>query len=242
FIGFHVAFGPMHLTGFAGMPRRVYTYLPDLGWDLLNVISSVGAFIFAAGVLVFLINVFRSSQMGKAAGDNPWNAGTLEWATDSPPPSYNFASIPVVRSRQPLWDEPAKVEGLEERVETEHERLMLQIDRRETLGTSILDATPQMRIVLPGPTIVPFLAALAASFTFVSTMINIALIPIGGFLIFVTLVMWHWPQTRDLETSKAGPQGALPTSSVASHYRIQPPVWWGMIFLILIEFGSSLPR
>jgi len=235
FIGFNVAFMPMHLTGFAGMPRRVYTYLPGLGWDLLNVISTVGAFIFAGAVLLFLVNVFRSLQMGEPAGDDPWNAGTLEWATNSPPPPYNFARIPIVQSRQPLWDEPDTVENVENEFETEVDALKLQIDRRETLGTSILDAVPQMRIVLPGPTIVPFLAALAASFTFISAMINIALIPIGALLIFFALVAWHWPRTRAMSISKEGAPGSLPTDVVASHYGSKPPVWWGMIFLILIE-------
>jgi heme/copper-type cytochrome/quinol oxidase subunit 3 len=235
FIGFNVAFMPMHVTGFLGMPRRVYTYQAGLGWEVLNVISTIGAFIFAAGVLVFLYNVFRSLQHGDPAGDNPWNAGTLEWATNSPPPPYNFARIPVVHSRDPLWDQRAQVEDVEDQVETDNTQLMMQLDRRETPGTSILDAVPQMRIVLPGPSIVPFLTALAASFTFLSAMINVALIPVGALLVFVTLVMWHWPRTHELSISKAGPPGALPTSIVASHYGSHPPIWWGMILLMLIE-------
>jgi len=235
FIGFNVAFGTMHLTGFLGMPRRVYTYLPGLGWDVVNVISTVGAFVFAAGVLVFLINVLRSLQLGAPAGDNPWNASTLEWATSSPPPPYNFAQIPVVRSRDPLWEEPEQVERVEDEVESENQRLMMKLDRRETLGTSILDAKPQMRIVLPGPTIVPFLTAVAASVTFISAMINLAFVPVGMLLVFIMLVVWHWPRTRELSISKAGPVGALPTSVVASHHGAHPPIWWGMIFLILIE-------
>lgn len=237
FIGFHIAFGPMHLTGFLGMPRRVYTYLPGLGWDALNVISTIGAFIFAAGVLVFLVNVFRSLQNGDRAGNNPWNAGTLEWATESPPAPYNFAQIPIVRSRHPLWEQKTTVENTITEPEPAHDILKLKLDRRETLGTSILDAVPQMRIVLPGPTLVPFFTALAATFTFVGVMINLILVPIGAFLVFVSLVIWHWPsrEERDPQYAKAGPEGSLPTSLAPSKSGHQPPFYWGIIFLCLIE-------
>ena len=235
FIGFNVAFLPMHLTGFLGMPRRVYTYLPGMGWDMLNVISTVGAFIFAAGFLLFLINVYRSQRYGEVPGDNPWDAGTLEWAIASPPPAYNFAQIPVVRSRQPLWDEPEKVADVDELPQADYSSFALQSERRETLGTSILDAVPQMRIVLPQPSIVPFLTAVATAFTFIMTMVNLSLVPVGMVLVFIMLAVWNWPEHRDMRITKAGPPGALPTSPVASSHGHKPPVWWGMVFLILIE-------
>ena len=103
-IGFNVTFMPQHLLGLAGMPRRVYTYPAGLGWDSLNAMSTVGAYIMGLGVLIFVANVFLSLRAGRAAGDNPWEAWTLEWATASPPPAYNFAAIPAVTSRRPLWD------------------------------------------------------------------------------------------------------------------------------------------
>ncbi len=104
FIGFNMTFLIQHVLGLAGMPRRVYTY-PNLpGWGVMNLISTIGAFILGISVLVFLWNLFVSFQQGEAAGDNPWNAWTLEWATSSPPPERNFTMVPPVRSRRPLWD------------------------------------------------------------------------------------------------------------------------------------------
>lgn len=245
FIGFHVTFFPMHITGFVGMPRRVYTYLDGLGWNELNLISTIGAFIVTAGLLLFLANVYRALRTGKEAGPNPWNAGTLEWATTSPPLPYNFVQIPVVRSREPLWDAPEEQEQrAREASELEEEGVLaLSTDRRETLGTTMLDATPEQRVVLPANTWLPLLTALAVGFTFISVMIDLVLVPIGAFLIFVLIVSWHWPtgRQRDMAYAKAGPPGSLPTSTVSTAYGAKPPYANGMWFLILIEtvvFGS----
>jgi cytochrome c oxidase subunit 1 len=103
-IGFHLTFDTMHFSGFLGMPRRIFTYDPGRGWETLNLIGSVGAIFQAVGVLCLVINLLRSLRHGKVAGNDPWDAWTLEWATTSPPPVYNFESAPVVRSRRPLWD------------------------------------------------------------------------------------------------------------------------------------------
>ena len=103
-IGFHLTFDFMHIPGLLGMPRRVYTYEPGRGWDTWNFIVTVGVFFQAAGILVFLGNLLWSYFRGKTAGSDPWDAWTLEWSTNSPPPAYNFSSIPVVKSRRPLWD------------------------------------------------------------------------------------------------------------------------------------------
>ncbi|MGC2659606.1 MAG: cytochrome c oxidase subunit I [Bryobacteraceae bacterium] len=102
--GFNMTFLPLHWAGFLGMPRRIYTYAPGRGWDDLNLIASIGVIFQAIGILAFVWNVLRSAKWGKAAGDDPWDAWTLEWATSSPPPEYNFEKIPVVRSSRPLWD------------------------------------------------------------------------------------------------------------------------------------------
>ena len=103
-IGFHLTFDFMHIPGLLGMPRRIYTYEPGRGWDLWNVIITIGVFFQASGVLLLVANLAISYFRGKAAGSDPWDAWTLEWSTSSPPPPYNFAVTPVVRSRRPLWD------------------------------------------------------------------------------------------------------------------------------------------
>jgi cytochrome c oxidase subunit 1 len=103
-VGFHLTFDFMHVPGLLGMPRRIYTYEPGRGWDTWNVIVTVGAFFQAAGILAFIVNLVWSSSRGRPAGSDPWDAWTLEWSTTSPPPEYNYASIPEVKSRRPLWD------------------------------------------------------------------------------------------------------------------------------------------
>jgi heme/copper-type cytochrome/quinol oxidase subunit 3 len=104
YVGFMLTFGPMHLAGVFGMPRRIYTYEPDRGWELLNQLTTLGALIQVPSYAIFLYNVVASLRKGRLAGNDPWDAWTLEWATTSPPPSYNFAQSPTVRSRRPLWD------------------------------------------------------------------------------------------------------------------------------------------
>jgi cytochrome c oxidase subunit 1 len=103
-IGFHLTFDFMHIPGLLGMPRRIYTYEPGRGWETWNMIVTIGVIFQAAAVLCFVFNLVQSYFKGRLAGNDPWDAWTLEWAIPSPPPAYNFAVIPQVKSRRPLWD------------------------------------------------------------------------------------------------------------------------------------------
>lgn len=103
-VGFHTTFFPQHIAGMLGMPRRIYTYDAGRGWEIWNLISSIGVIFQAVGIACFVINLLWSYWKGRKAGDDPWDAWTLEWSTTSPPPEYNFEKLPVVRSRRPLWD------------------------------------------------------------------------------------------------------------------------------------------
>ena len=103
-IGFNLTFGPLHIAGILGMPRRIYTYDAGRGWEIWNQLASLGALIQGIAVLVFAWNMIVSLRRGAVAGNDPWDAWTLEWSTTSPPPEYNFATLPEVRSRRPLWD------------------------------------------------------------------------------------------------------------------------------------------
>jgi cytochrome c oxidase subunit I len=105
FIGLNLTFFPMHMLGLLGMPRRQWTYHEGLGWNLYNLVASIGSALIAVGILFLIINLVRSFKSGARAGADPWDAWTLEWATASPPPEYNFVRTPVVRSRRPLWDQ-----------------------------------------------------------------------------------------------------------------------------------------
>jgi cytochrome c oxidase subunit 1 len=184
FIGTNLTFFPMHLLGMDGMPRRVYTYLPEMGWGDMNLLASVGAAILVAGVLCFGVNVLVSLRQGVVAGADPWGGPTLEWATTSPPPAWNFQLIPVVESREPLWSELAALP-----VATG-----LRSDRREILVTSALDAVPNNRHEHPGETYWPLMMALAIGVTFIGAVFT----PWGyvaGFLFaMVAFAGWAWPR------------------------------------------------
>jgi cytochrome c oxidase subunit I+III len=189
FSGFNLTFFPMHQLGFKGMPRRVYTYLPGLGWEWMNLLATLGAAILAAGVLLFLVDAFRSLRVGEVAGDNPWEAGTLEWATSSPPPPYNFASIPTVAGSEPLWDrqpDQPVVTGV-------------RSDLREVLVTHTLDAEPDHKVLMPDPTMWPFVSALAVTGMFIGSIFTPLAVPIGAIPVTAALIGWFWPKQQEHE-------------------------------------------
>ena len=194
FIGFNLAFLPMHLTGLFGMPRRVYTYADGMGWDTLNLITTIGSFVLAVGVLLFVINVLKSLKSGAPAGPNPWDAPGLEWSTPSPPPPYNFAVIPTVASRTPLWENRLGESGVVSSVD----RGMLLSQGKESIGSSAVDAEPDMILHMPEDSVAPFLLAIGATVLFVGMLLKVwFVIGIGVVLIALGTLLWLWPR-RDL--------------------------------------------
>jgi cytochrome c oxidase subunit 1 len=183
FIGFHLTFFPMHILGLEGMPRRVYTYQPDLPWHGMNLFVSASATILSAGFLVFFIDLIASARSGPAAGDNPWDAPTLEWATASPPPAYNFAHIPVVDGLSPLWDQPGTLKVANG----------LRTDRREVLITTITTAEPQARESSPRNSIWPLLAAIATTSMLIWSIFSPWAVVWGSIPVAITLIGWFWP-------------------------------------------------
>jgi len=201
FIGANVAFFPMHITGMLGMPRRIYTYQAGLGWTDLNVITTVGAYIFALGVGLFIFDFFRSLKHGAIAGNNPWDAPTLEWSVSSPPPPYNFAVIPVVRSRHPLW-----AERLGEASSTAGPELPVLEDGRETIGTSMLDSRPQEVLLMPEDSIWPFLLSSALLVFFYGILTSLWwLAIIGAVGLATTMTGWFWPSAPPDDHSRLLP-------------------------------------
>jgi cytochrome c oxidase subunit 1/cytochrome c oxidase subunit I+III len=191
FIGFNIAFLPMHLTGLRGMPRRIYTYAPGMGWSTLNMITTIGAFILAVGILLLIVNIINSLFRGEVAGPNPWDGGTLEWSIPSPPPPYNFDVIPLVRSRYPLWEEQ-----LGEDRRSIIDRGMILDNGRETIGTSAFDGRPDIILKMPGDSIAPLLLTIALTIGFVGLLINLWwMAGLGAVLCFAVLALWLWPRS-----------------------------------------------
>jgi cytochrome c oxidase subunit I+III len=189
FIGTNVTFFPMHQLGLLGMPRRVYTYYSDMGWNGLNLTASVGAGIVATSVLLFLVNVVVSLKRGAVAGNDPWNAPELEWATTSPPPAYGFLHLPVVESRTPLWTSAPElpvVTGMRD-------------DVRESLVTSLLDATPIHKHLIPEATPWPFLTAVGVAIFFITLIFTPWGMVIGSIAAFPPLLMWAWPTRKSFK-------------------------------------------
>jgi cytochrome c oxidase subunit 1 len=189
FIGFSLTFFPLHQLGLKGMPRRVYTYLPGLGWEGLNLLATLGGVLMALSVALFLVNAFVSLRTGERAGDNPWEASTLEWATSSPAPVYNFARIPTVAGRDALWD----------RRENQPVVTGVRDDLREVLVTSVLDAEPDNKILMPQPSIWPFLSAVATAGLFLGSIFTPWAVPIGAVPVTIALIAWFWPSRQDHE-------------------------------------------
>jgi cytochrome c oxidase subunit I+III len=182
FVGFNLTFFPLHRVGLAGMPRRVYTYLPETGWGFLNHLASSGAALMFLGVLALLINLIRSLRLGEVAGSDPWGANTLEWSTPSPPPLHGWVHPPAVRSRDPLWDRSGDAPAV----------TGLSSDKREVLVTTTLDAVPDHRYVMTGDSITPILTAAFVAYAWIGGMFHPVNLPIAAGLVTLALYKWFW--------------------------------------------------
>jgi cytochrome c oxidase subunit 1 len=197
FIGFNLTFFPMHMSGLLGMPRRIYTYTDGYGWDLYNLLSTIGAFVIALSVLTFIINFVMSVRSGKRAGADPWDARTLEWSIPSPPPHYNFAEIPQVHARDDFWhhkyQEDAEgnvvpvMAGAAHATETAH-------------GGDGHEEGHAEGIHLPTPSFFPLIASLGFPLVATGLIYDYALVPVGATLIVVGLYGWALePATEEVD-------------------------------------------
>jgi cytochrome c oxidase subunit I len=192
FIGFNLAFFPMHILGVLGMPRRIYTYKAGLGWDSTNMLMTVGAFILAFGILLTLINYFWSLKHGVIAGKNPWNADTLEWSTESPPAPYGSVHIPTVITRHPLWDE------YEEEEDPRGERVLDQ--DRLTLSSTWLDAETVAVARMPEDSILPLLLGIGFFVIFLALTFQWMWVVVGALVYsFFIAAVWFWPKPQQGE-------------------------------------------
>jgi cytochrome c oxidase subunit I+III len=214
FIGFNATFLLMHLTGLLGMPRRVYTYSAGLGWDWLNLLSSLGSFVMAIGIAVIILDFLLHFRFGSPAPANPWNADTLEWATATPPEAYNFVSLPSVTSRHPLWDQP----GLAEQIAAgQHHLARVVGDHRELLGVSVTRGEVRELFRVPGNSWIPLQLALVLAVVCVcllSRAYSVALI--AAAIALAMCLRWSWysgshPGSAPLQSDT--PPGVRPSSS-----------------------------
>jgi cytochrome c oxidase subunit I+III len=237
FVGFNVAFLPMHLSGMRGMPRRVFTYPAELGLDGLNLASTVGAFILAAGLAFVVIDVVRPKKRQPWSSRNPWDAGTLEWVQQMPARSWGIRSIPEIDSRYPLWDQPNLMRDIDEG------RFYLpdaEEGRRETIITSVIDARPLQCQRLPGNSFVPLVAALTTGGFFIFGTFHLWWLAVVS-LVVAAGVIWWWlwrgtalPPDKPLKDVGLGLSLPTSTSGMASIG------WWGMLITLLADVTAFL--
>ena len=229
-IGFHLTFVPMHLTGLLGMPRRVYTYSPELGVEWLNLVSTAAGFVLAVGIVAILVDAGLCFLHGRRARANPWRAGTLEWAIPRPVPNYNFASAPQVADAWPLWRDPelpakvARADGL--LGAPAH-------GRRELLGTGIVSARPEQVVFLSGSSWLPLLCAAVITVLLACFIAGYYLAAAACLLPLVALFSnWAWSTGwpgAPIQVDAGGGQ-ALPSQYACRN----APGWWAVVVTMLI--------
>ncbi|WP_062012513.1 cytochrome c oxidase subunit I [Aureimonas sp. AU4] len=236
FAGFNIGFFPMHYSGMIGMPRRVWTYPKALGLELPNLVSTVGAFIFAAGFLIVVADMLRPRK-DPYASRNVWNAGTLEWSGEVPDQPWGVRSIPIVRSRYPLWDQPNFVDDMDKG------RFYLpdaQEGKRETLVTSVLDAEPVQCLRVPGPSFVPMIAAVFLGACFIAATFHYWTLTIASLVVAVLVIMfWLWRATAvipEKDEKYVGLGLTLPTYVSGPH----SVSWWAMFITMIGDATAFL--
>ena len=183
-IGFNVTFFPMHILGLKGMPRRVYTYQPGLGWESINRLESMGAVLIVLSVLTMMINFALARKKGALAGPSPWGGETLEWTVASPPPAYNYLHVPVVNGMTPAWD-----------LETERPYVTgMRFDKREVLITKTLDAEPSHVEEQPEHSYAPILLTITVTVTLIGSIFYAWYFSFGLIPVTIALVYWFWPK------------------------------------------------
>ena len=235
FIGFNVAFLPMHLSGLMGMPRRVYTYHAGQGLDLPNLVSTIGALVLAAAFALLLYDALRTALRRGNDGRDPWGGGTLEWLGELPPPPWNLRSIPVVQSRYPLWDQP----GLAAEVEAGRHYLADAAEgKRETLVTSVSDAEPEQCLRVPGPTFLTLWAALFTGGAFVFPVFHMYVAAgISGLCAIAVIVAWLWTGTARIPEKPVKDVGSgvvLPLYVSGS----RSVGWWAMFITMIGDMAA----
>ncbi len=233
FIGFNATFLLMHLTGLLGMPRRIYTYEAGLGWDWLNLLSSIGGFIMAAGVAAIILDVTLHFFAGRRAPQNPWSADTLEWATATPPENYNFLSLTPVTSRHPLWEQPQLTDRIARGefglTDTRH-------GQREIYGTDAITGKLRQVIVLPTNSWRPLQASLALALVCISLLVRVyPLALLGCALAAFFLLRWGWENcTRMVPAERLGPADRPEPQEPPWHWHtFDGPGLWGMVVTLM---------
>jgi cytochrome c oxidase subunit 1 len=187
FVGANLAFAPMLFLGLYGMTRRIYTYPEEFGWGGLNLLSTSGAALMVISFILLLWNVVQALARPRMAPDNPWQAGTLEWATSSPPPPYNFAFIPFVTSGHPLWSKAMEVPHV----------TGLKIEKKEVLVTSGMEALPDIREPVPGATIWPLIAAIMTTGMLIGSIYTPSAVMWGAIPVGLAMLGWLYPRTAE---------------------------------------------
>jgi cytochrome c oxidase subunit I+III len=228
FIGVNLTFFPMHISGLLGMPRRVWTYASGYGLEPFNLLSTIGAFVFALGIGIVLLDLLLHFRPADKVDTNPWNAGSLEWL---PVDNYAIRSIPAITSREPLWDNPQ----LREEVDAgQHYLPGVATGTRETIVTSAIDAQPQYLLRLPGPSWYPVLAGVGTAVFFFALTLKWTIVAIAGaFVVAFSIFRWLW----ETDTAPSGKLhdigGGIRLPDYMSGSRSHS--WWSMVVLMLVD-------